>query len=532
MIDQEQIQEFESIYNILKENPENYHGYEKLGIFYQKTNINQAFLCYEQAWGFCNDVYERKDLEERMQFCKKDSEFQVHPVSFIILSYNAREMMIDCLESIRNGCVPGSYEIVVVDNDSQDGIRDYLGEQKDIVLQLNDHNTSFAAGCNQGVKLANPYNDIFLLNNDTIVPPLALFYMRLALYEADDIASVGPMTNSCYLPQIAPGDYKTVQEWLANAEKIHLPLKYPIEYTVWLVGFALLIRRKAWDSVGCLDERFIRGNAEDTEYGFRLIKSGYRNVICHNAFIYHYGHVSMAKDLAAYQKSMVDNRQRLTDKLGFDYEQYSSYNRELIGMIDAPENTKISVLLVGCGFGLMLSLIKYKYPEASVMGIEENEMIATIGKQVVDVICANVETDSLPIEENTFDYIFIPDMINYFKDAQKALTNLKKYVKKTGKMIVLSRNPFWGGNFIKILKGHFETIWDDPQIRHHYTKDEVIGLLSSAELIPRSLIRMVTDLMDFSMEERQCLETIKNLPGIVIGQEFNTFSYIITATRT
>ena len=190
MWDNARVKEFEEIYEILKENPQNYLGYKKLGEFYKKTNINQAFLCYEQAFGICNSAEEQEILQKQMQYCRENSEFRVHPVSFIILSYNAREMMIDCLESIRKGCVPGSYEIVIVDNDSQDGIRDYLVEQKDIILCLNDHNTSFAEGCNQGVKLANPYNDILLLNNDTVVPPLALFYMRLALYSADNIGSV------------------------------------------------------------------------------------------------------------------------------------------------------------------------------------------------------------------------------------------------------------------------------------------------------------------------------------------------------
>ena len=322
-MDQERTREFESIYSLLKENSQNYKGYRRLGNLYYEININQAYLCYEQAWGLCDDMQEKTVLEALMQACRENSTFQVRPASFIILSYNAKDMMIDCLESIRIGCVPGSYEIVVVDNDSQDGIRDYLVEQKDIILHLNDHNTSFAEGCNQGVKLANPYNDIFLLNNDTIVPPRALFYMRLSLYEAEDIGSVGAMTNSGYVPQIAPGSFGTKEEWLNHTKDIHLPLLRPNENTVWLVGFALLIRRKAWDYAGSLDERFARGNREDTEYGFRLISAGYRNVLCHNAFIYHYGHVSMGKDPEAYNRSLQENKQRLTEKLGFDFDDYS-----------------------------------------------------------------------------------------------------------------------------------------------------------------------------------------------------------------
>ena len=95
------MQQFDTIYNILKENPKNSDGYRMLGDYYRETNINQAFLCYEQAKGFCNDAEERTYLEEQIQLCRVDTNFLVHPVSFVILSYNAKEMMIDCLESIQ-----------------------------------------------------------------------------------------------------------------------------------------------------------------------------------------------------------------------------------------------------------------------------------------------------------------------------------------------------------------------------------------------------------------------------------------------
>ncbi len=524
------MQNFESIYNLLKNNPKDYRGYQMLGEYYGKGNINQAYLCYEQAWGLCDDMQEKTVLEALMQACRENSTFQVRPASFIILSYNAKDMMIDCLESIRIGCVQGSYEIVVVDNDSQDGIRDWLVEQKDIILQLNDHNTSFAEGCNQGVKLANPYNDIFLLNNDTIMPPLALFYMRIGLYAAGDIASVGPISNTVLSWQMAEGNYQTKEEWLEKAESIHLPSLNGGENKVWLSGFALLIRRKVWDYVGSFDEQFIKGNYEDTDYGIRLLKAGYRNVLCHNAFIYHYGSVGMKKDISAYNQSLYQNEQRLCKKLGFNFNRYMSCNGEMIGMMKAPSDAEFSVLDVGCGLGLTLSRIKYQYPLAAVIGVEGEKEIAEIGKQVSNVICADIETDILSFEKKSFDYILLPDVINRFADAPKALVRIKKYLKDGGKVILMTRNLLNAETFLGLLKGKFETVRDgDAKIRHFYTVNETRNLLQDAGFVPEFLLRMVVGNLDVSEEDKRILETVKAVPGVSIGEDFATISYIFTA---
>ena len=525
------MQNLEEIYNVLKNNPKNYLGYKMLGEFYQGANINQAFLSYEQALGFCDDMAEKAVLIERMNLCRKDSYFQVNPVSFIILSYNARDMMIDCLESIRRGCVPGSYETVVVDNASQDGIRDYLVKQKDIILQLNDHNTSFAEGCNQGVKLANPYNDILLLNNDTIVPPLALFYMRMALYSSSDIGSVGPMTNDQVSFQAASGDYKTKDEWMTNAEKIHLPTMNSCENKAWLAGFALLIRRKAWDNVGNLDEKFQRGNYEDNDYEFRLLKAGYRNVLCHNAFVYHYGYTSMGKDIAAQIKSLSENKRKLVSKLGFDFDRYLSCYKELVDMIDLPKDSNISVLEIGCGFGQTLSKIKYEYPYAEVFGVENNLEVAILGKNVTNVYCLDVEKNVLPFEKKSFDYIFLTDIFNRLENVKRTVNILKEYLKENGKFVVLIQNIFNGENFVKILKGGLESVkGKDLRIRHFYTINETLSLLSETGFSLPFVFKIFSGTMNISEEEKKMLGKIKAFPNMKIGEDFNIVSYIIPAT--
>lgn len=95
----------------------------------------------------------------------------VNKTSIVILSYNTYELTKTCIESIRRFTPPGSYEVIVVDNGSEDSSSAWLKEQKDIKLLVNEENKGFPAGCNQGIKIAAEGNDILLLNSDVIVTP-------------------------------------------------------------------------------------------------------------------------------------------------------------------------------------------------------------------------------------------------------------------------------------------------------------------------------------------------------------------------
>ena len=89
--------------------------------------------------------------------------------SIIVLTYNQLEYTKQCLASLQKYTEKDSYELIVIDNASTDGTREWLQQQKNLKLLLNDENIGFPKGCNQGIALANSQNDILLLNNDTVV---------------------------------------------------------------------------------------------------------------------------------------------------------------------------------------------------------------------------------------------------------------------------------------------------------------------------------------------------------------------------
>ena len=90
-------------------------------------------------------------------------------LSIIIVNWNQREMLKDCLHTVFENTDPNTDEVFVVDNGSEDGSADYVAEHfPNVRLIRNAENRGFAAANNQAMKLARG-GHILLLNNDTLV---------------------------------------------------------------------------------------------------------------------------------------------------------------------------------------------------------------------------------------------------------------------------------------------------------------------------------------------------------------------------
>ena len=427
--------EYACISRGLQKNAESYELYYMLGCYYMEKNINQAYLCYEQALYYCTDEEDGQMIAEAMSACEEQTDYEVHPVSIVILSYNIAEILKSCIESIRQHNARETYELVVVDNASTDGIADWLRKQTDIVLQCNDKNLGLAGGCNQGIRIAAKKNDIFLLNNDTIVPPNALFWLRMGLYERKTVGATGPITNYAGNNQSVAQQIASVDAYLELAKQVNVPVKYPYENKLWLIGFAMLIKRSALNQVGLLDTRYEWGNYEDNDYGLKLASGGYECLLCHNSFIYHYGSLNMAKDIEKYQHYMQINGHRLIDKWGFPAPYYANIRTDLIAGIQKNQRAHFRVLAVGYGCGATLARIRYQFPYSEVYGIEPLEAAANAERYMGDIIAGDIETMVLPYEKKYFDYILWVDGAEYLKDLAGTQKRLKAYLTENGQMI-------------------------------------------------------------------------------------------------
>lgn len=514
-------------------NYRNYELYLMLGNYYETKNINQAWLCYENAEYYCDNADDLEIIRQYKRRIEQMEEWNVRKTSIVILTYNTKEICIQCIESVRKNNPASAYELVIVDNASWDGITEWLKEQTDITLICNAENKGFPYGCNQGIEAAGPDNDILLLNSDTVVMPNSVFWLRMGLYEAENVGASGSVTNMAGNGQRVDEEYGTLEEYIAYAKKKNVPIWNPFEKKVWLVGFAMLIKRQALDKVGLLDDAFSPGGEEDVDFSVRLQYAGYRLLLCWNSFIFHYGHGG-GNNRHIWEASQKRTKERFKAKWKFDMKYYTYCRIDLLNLIDTPWEEKMSVLEVGCGCGATLGKIEYFWSNAAVKGIELNENVARVGANYLDIIQGNIETMELPYEKETFDYIILGDVLEHLYDPQKTLERLLPYLKPEGRFLCSVPNVMNKSVVCGLLRGKFEYadagILDRTHLRF-FTLDSIVELFEGLGMrISKLNANYDGEEMD-TPEDRELLEGLCQLPHVADRGNFFVYQWVFAAER-
>ncbi|WP_258112539.1 glycosyltransferase, partial [Alicyclobacillus sp. SP_1] len=344
--------------------------------------------------------------------------------SIVILTHNKLAFTRLCIESIRRWTTPNTYEIIVVDNCSTDGTKEWLLRQTDISPIFNASNVGFPAGCNQGIAQSQGQN-ILLLNNDVVVTEHWLDSLISCLYSSNTIGAVGPVTNNASNYQAIETNYgDDINEMQLYAAKIRVE-----NYKVWerrlkLVGFCILIKRSVIDHVGGLDERFSPGNFEDDDLSIRIIKAGYDLVVCKDVFVHHFGSATFREDPVLYNELMTSNSRKFIAKWGFNPSYSMLIRHEIIQLMDRHEKTdELKILEVGCACGATLLQIKNYYPNSELHGIELNHNSADVASTFCTVSAMDAEEPlAYPLEY--FDYIIAADVLEHLKNPWDVSKNL------------------------------------------------------------------------------------------------------------
>ena len=526
--------ELEKAYDCIRQgllfNFRNYELYLLLGNYYFIRNkVDQAYLCYENAEFFCGNG-DREIIRQFKENCEVSGHCNVRKAAIIILSYNTLEMTRECIESIRRNNPVSAYELIVVDNASADGSVEWLSQQEDILLFCNRENRGFPAGCNQGIRQGGADSDILLLNSDTIVFPNSLFWLRMGLYEDESVGAVGSVTNHAPNGQEIDEKFHSVAEYESFAVKNNNVSLHPYELKFYLVGFAMLIRGKALEEIGLLDTRFSPGQCEDTDLGMRLCQAGWKNMLCYNSFIYHYGGAD-GKNREFWSHQNEISRNRFRDKWGFDLSCYSMIRNDILLLINAERDKEIRVLEIGCGLGSTLARIRYLYPNAYVQGVEIDPRIASIGGRVHNVMQGDIETMEIPFEKGEFDYIIFADVLGCLHDPEKVLKRVKPLLKAGGRLLCSIPNIMHLSVICPLIRGLFDYrdngVLDRSQIRF-FTWTSIVRLLEECGFSVENTI-YTTDGRENSKEGREFLNAVEKLSGTAPGQQFEAFQYILSA---
>lgn len=225
-------------------------------------------------------------------------------VSFIIVSWNAKELLLGCIASIVASSAGISYEIIVIDNNSDDGSGQAVRElYPRVELVLLEDNLGFAKANNLGIARARG-NYLCLVNSDVILLDDCTAKMLSFMSHHPDVGISGPLVlNADNSLQPTAGLKPTLASEFFRALFIdQLPvlrrlvflkrrislMNYDPVSVEFLAGCFWLVSRKALLSVGGLDESYFM-YAEDIDWCARFCRGGWTPIYYRPARIIHLG---------------------------------------------------------------------------------------------------------------------------------------------------------------------------------------------------------------------------------------------------
>ncbi len=214
-------------------------------------------------------------------------------ISIIIISYNNLALTKTCLQSIFKNTHFHNYEIILVDNASDQATRDYLEtlEKNDdrVNVVFNQKNLGFAKANNQGARFAAGEYFVFL-NNDTIVSNGWLSRLHAHLKNIPDAGMVGPVTNAIGNEAKVPVNYTEPTIEAINQFATYRAEKYAGQFFQIknLALYCCMISRLLFEQVGGLDERYHIGMFEDDDLAMKIKLRGLKLYCVEDVFIHHF----------------------------------------------------------------------------------------------------------------------------------------------------------------------------------------------------------------------------------------------------
>ncbi len=239
-------------------------------------------------------------------------------LSIVIVNYNVKYFLEQCLYAAFKAASKLSSEIIVVDNDSVDGSCQMVTEKfPEVTLIANKENVGFSKANNQAIRIAKG-EYILLLNPDTVVDEDCFFKIVRFMDKTPDAGGLGVKMidgKGKFLPESKRGlptpevafwkmfGFSSLFPYSKRFGRYHLGYldNDHIHEVEVLAGAFMLLRRKTLDKVGLLDEDYFM-YGEDIDLSYRITKGGYKNYYFPETTIIHYKGESTKKGSINYVK--------------------------------------------------------------------------------------------------------------------------------------------------------------------------------------------------------------------------------------
>ena len=213
-------------------------------------------------------------------------------VSIVTPNYNGEKFLKTFFESLNRDC---DYigEVIIVDNGSADGSKDFINESSfnfPVKIIENDENLGFSPAVNQGIREAqNEY--IFSLNNDTEVREGSVKALLDLISSDDSIFSVQAKMLQYSDKELIDdvGDEYNLLAWTKKTGENHKSSDYNETCEIFSAcAGAAMYKKSLLEEIGMFDDNYF-AYMEDVDLAIRSKINGYKNYMCPDAVVYHIG---------------------------------------------------------------------------------------------------------------------------------------------------------------------------------------------------------------------------------------------------
>lgn len=393
-------------------------------------------------------------------------------VSIIIPTFNNFKFVHNCIKSI-SLFTPNIYELIVVNNGHKDSLG-FLRENEKVNILKPDHNLGWQDALNLGMKHAKGEYFLFMNDDTQILDGDAKWLTRmLQTFRYGDIGAVGPISN------LVMG----TQNMFGNLGRFFMEYE-----TTLLIGFCLLVSRKAMEKVGELDGGLIGG--DDLDLSIRLRQAGFRLMVNRRAFVYHHGF--QTGDRVYGREGWVGEEK--TDRTNIEIIKKHGLKKWhdclSCAVKDVPQQAledqegnlirswlpeKGKIFEVGCGAektqGNIIGVDKVKKGEPlDIFNVRNNQRSESVADIQADVFVDNfAETGSL-------DAIIARHILEHALNPIEVISHWAKMLKPGGRLIVAVPNEEQGESTVL-----------NPDHKHAFTKGFLTDIMKNAGLMPEFL---------------------------------------------
>lgn len=355
----------------------------------------------------------------------------------IIPTYNNPDQLMDCLGSMMRSYYSQPIRIIIVNNGKHSYESSLAQVKQHILIIKPETNLGWEGGLKEGLKHSHSKYVVFA-NDDIFIPRSEIHWLRcmmrdMELYER--MAAIGPTSN------VVMGQQNI---WSGPFGKLTV--------VPFLIGFCVLVRRKALDEVGGIDDTLPGG--DDLDLSIRFRKAGWELGVMKDVFIYHHGFQTGSKLFGGPEKPGGWNSRDMTDrtndalirKHGFldwwktvtpvppekiEFPHYKeTQDKEGAECLKYVQDGKTLELGVGANRTVPGSVgVDLVPPDKGAQMYGDDEL-----KSVADVV-ADVQYD-MPVPLEGFENIIARHILEHCIDPIATLRNWVKYLKRGGRMII------------------------------------------------------------------------------------------------